>query len=137
MLMVSGFYSFGITILAHNLPDSAKVQIGLFSDNQINLEDTQNEIEGGLTKQTNLPVIELAALVFYSGNLVLDLLLNFLFAIPEMITLLVNIICIVFSLDKFLITQIQLFSGVLFSIMYFIALIQLVLGLRSGASSFL
>jgi len=136
MLIVQGFFSMGITLISHKLPEDARNKIGMFTENQNDILETEEKIESSLTKQTNIPVIDMGALVFYSGNLVIDLLLNFIFAIPEMITLLMNCVLIIFSIDPFIIQQLQIFTSVLFSMIYFIGIIQLILGMRSGSASF-
>jgi len=137
MLIVQGFFSMGITLISYGLPEDARNKIGMFTENQNDILETEEKIESSLTKQTNIPIIDMGALVFYSGNLVIDLLLNFIFAIPEMITLLMNCVLIIFSIDPFIIQQLQIFTSVLFSMIYFIGIIQLILGMRSGSASFL
>jgi len=60
------------------------------------------------------------------------LLMNFVFALPEMIGMFLNGICMLFQFDSFIWQQIQVFFSVLILVMYFIGLIQLLTGIRSG-----
>ena len=132
--MVMIFYAFAMTTFTYSIPTEALPYVTGFSDlnQKIDLQEIGDEVQGSLQSQTNIPVIELGALVFYSGNILIDLLLNFVFAIPEMITALINGVLLIFNIDPFLITQLQIVSGVLFSVLYFVGIINLLTGIRSG-----
>lgn len=134
VIVMQLFFSFGITALAYAIPGDAKnyVQIFTSAGNSSNLQDTATKVQDSLQSQTNIPVIELGALVFYSGNILIDFLLNFAFAIPEMIGLLINGFMLLFGIDSYLFALIQLFSSVVIIVMYFVGLIQLLTGIRSG-----
>ena len=133
-ILVLLFYSFSITLVAYSIPADAKPYITGYSDftNEINLEGVAETVQSSLDSQTNIPVIELGALVFYSGNILIDLILNFLFGIPEMFTGLINGIMTIINLNPFIAQQIQIISGVIFTVFYFIAVINLLIGIRSG-----
>lgn len=137
MLVIMLFYSFCITTLTYTLntymPESLNY-VTSFSDtsNRIDLETVSGEVENSLEAQTNIPVIELGALVFYSGNILIDLLLNFAFAIPEMLGLLVHGITTLLNFDNYLFVQVQVFFSVIVMVMYVIGIIQLLTGIRSG-----
>lgn len=133
-LVIIMFYTFSVTVITHTLPEDSLSYVTGFSslNNDIDLESIGQEVQGSLQSQTNIPVVELGALVFYSGNILIDLLLNFLFAIPEMFTILINGLLMIFAVDPFLATQIQILSGVMFTVLYFVSIIQLLTGIRSG-----
>lgn len=133
MLLVQLFFSFAITGISYAIPADAKPYVGSFSDiaNEINLNNVSTTIQSSINKQTSIPVIELGALVFYSGNLLIDLLLNFMFAIPEMVALIITGIMFMFNLDSYIVTLIQLFSSVIVTVIYFVSLIQLITSVRS------
>ena len=134
MLIIQLFFSFAITGIAYTLPDSAKVYASQFISlsDKITLSDVSGKIQTSTTSQTNIPIIDLGGLLFYSGNLMLDLFLNFIFAVPEMITLIINAFMNIFSLDVGLINLVEIFAGVIFSIVYFLSLINMVISIRSG-----
>lgn len=134
MIMIQLFFAFAVTAIAYTLPADAVHYTTAFSDlaGDISLNSVGEEVQSSLEKQTNIPVIELGALVFYSGNILLDLLLNFAFAIPEMFSLLLNTFMFLFGYDGYILALIQLLISVAFIIVYFIGLIQLVTGIRSG-----
>lgn len=136
IIIVQLFYSFSITVLTHSLPDGSLNYVGAFSEpaDEISLTETATSIEDSISRQTSLPIVEFGALVFFSGNIVVDLLLNFAFAIPQMIGILINGIMLLFNVDSFLFATVQVFSSVVIMALYFFGLIQLVLGVRSGSS---
>ena len=70
-------------------------------------------------------------MIFYSGNILIDLLINFIFAVPSMISLFVGGICNLFSLDAFLTATLTSLGMAMTTIMYIIGLLQLVTNVRS------
>lgn len=139
VIMVMAFYSISITLLSYSMPANAINYVQDFTNvgNTINLEDMRGELQGGITSQLGIPVIEMGALIFYSGNIIVDLLLNFATAIPQMIGLLLNGIASLFNIEAGLWAQVELFAMVLTGIIYIIGLIQLVLSIRTGGSKIL
>lgn len=134
VIIIMLFYSFGITILSYSLPSDSLTYVTGFSDlgDSFDLETVGSDVQSSLESQTDIPVIELGALVFYSSNIILDLLLNFAFAIPQMFGLLINGISILFNVDSQLFVVVQLFTSVVMIVLYFVGLIQLMTGIRSG-----
>lgn len=134
VILIMLFYSFSITALSYAIPDDSKKYVDSFSDlaNTIDLEEVSSEVQDSITQQTNIPVIELGALVFYSGNILIDLLLNFAFAIPQMIGLIINGVMLLFSIDSYIFALAELFAGVVITVYYFIGIMQLLTGIRSG-----
>ena len=134
MLIIQLFFSFCVTGIAYTIPDDAMVYASqyLSLSQKITLGDVSGKIQKATTSQTNIPIIDLDGLLFYSGNLMLDLFLNFIFAIPEMITLVIGAFMTIFSLDVGLTNMIMVFSGVIFTIVYFLSLINMVISIRSG-----
>lgn len=134
MLIMCLFYSVSINILTYTMPSASLHYVTGFSDlaGSIDLNDVAGEVQNSVEAQTNIPVIEIGALVFYSGNILIDLLLNFAFAIPEMIGLLITGFLMLVSVDAGIARYIQLFASVTIMVVYFISIIQLLLGVRSG-----
>lgn len=136
VIMVQLFYALGITLLTYSL-SSAGIPlnyIGSFSDlaDSIDLKGVSEDVQNSLESQTSIPVIELGALVFYSGNILLDLILNFAFAIPEMIGLIINGIGLLFNIDSYMFAIVEIFAGVVVMVMYFVGLMGLLQDIRSG-----
>jgi len=135
LIIVQLFYSFGISAVTYGMPaDTRQNYVVAYSDlaGEIDLDSTASEIQDSLTAQTNLPLIDVGALVFYSGNFLMDLLLNFAFAVPQMLSLLINSITFIFNIDAYYINLLQLFTSVAMMAIYFISIMQLVTGIRSG-----
>lgn len=134
VLLVQIFFSIGITLFAYGLPDDKIDYLESYQDlsSEINIETIRDEMQSGLDSSLNIPVIELGALIFYSGNIIIDLMLNFAFAIPEMLGLLIAGFSTLFSIDTFVMATVQLLSGVLVTILYFLGLLQLLSNIRSG-----
>lgn len=135
MLIVQIFFGFSITILVYVLtPFGVVDQVAAFSgyNDRLPIQNITGKLEGSVQSQTNVPVVELGALVFYSGNIVIDLLLNFIFAVPEMITLVMAGIGTLVSVDPYILSVFKSFIGVLFSVLYFVAILQMITNIRSG-----
>jgi len=134
IIIVQLFYAFSITAIAYGIPDASKTYVTGFSDitDEINLETVNEDITGSLEQQKNIPIIELGALVFYSGNILLDLLVNFITAIPQMLAMLLSGILMIFAIDSYLVALLQIFASVLISLWYLIGLMQLLTSVRSG-----
>ncbi len=134
ILIVQLFYAVAITFLVYSMPVDSLQYVTGFSDitGDISLEGVASDVQDSVQAQTEIPVVELGALVFYSGNILIDLLLNFTFAIPQMLMMVVNGVAMLFSIDSNLLNTLQLFISVLVVIMYSIGLIQLITGVRSG-----
>lgn len=133
-LLMMLFYSFAINILVYSMPDEALPYVTGFSDlaGEISLEGVSEDVQDSVEEQTNIPVLELGALVFYSGNILIDLILNFAFAIPEMAGLVLTGILMLLNIDTQIANIMQLFFSVTIMVIYFIGIIQLLTGIRSG-----
>jgi len=134
MMIVQLFYSFCITLLIYGMPADAIDQVSSFSDitNRIDLNTVSTQFEESIEKQTNIPLVEVGALIFYSGNILLDLLLNFVFAIPEMIGIILNGLLLLISVDSGIVIIVETFTAAVIMVVYFLGLIQLITGLRTG-----
>jgi hypothetical protein len=126
------FFSFATTTYTYALPADALHYTEVFSDNSVNFVDTAAEFENSLTSQTNVPLIEIGALVFYTGNYFIDLLLNFVFALPNAFTMVLSAIGALFGFDTFIWAYLDLFAKTAAIIFYFLGLMQFLNNVRSG-----
>ena len=133
-LFVMAFFSFSITIYSYAMPDEMRSYTDSWSNiaGQYDVQGINQKVEGSLQKQTSVPVIDVGALVFYSGNIILDLILNFVYAIPQMITLFFTGLMMMFGINTQIMNFIQIFLTVLMTIVYFLGLIELLINVRSG-----
>lgn len=132
IFIFSAFFSLGITAFTHYLPADAKYFASGFSGSTIDLETTTADLEENLQRQTNIPVIDVGALVFYSGNIFLDFMLNFIFAIPEAIGLIFKGLSMLFSFDAYIVYIVESFFGAIIILMYFMSILLFITGFRSG-----
>ena len=135
MLLVQLFFSIGITGIAYTIPAEARHHISDYVSlsEKMDVNKVNADVKSTITKQKNIPIIELGALLFYSGNILLDFFLNFAFAIPEMIGLLVGGLFNIFAVDNQLSTMLIMFIEIGFSLLYFLSLIQLITSIRTGS----
>jgi len=133
-IIVMAFYAFIISLIIYAVPSGVANQVTPYQNiaNDIDLEGISTKLETSLTDQTNIPVIEIGALVFYTGNYLIDLLLNFIYALPQMLGLLVHAITTLFNLDNYIYMAIQTFAMVLMTALYMLGIIQLITGVRTG-----
>lgn len=137
IVLISVFYSFAITTLSYTLPDKPKYILTSFESysNVYNVQNITRKFEQTYQAQTSIPLADMAALVFYSGNIFIDLLFNFIFAIPSMLTLLLDVILRLLNVPAFLASLIKLTVYSISFIFYIIMLISALLGIRTGRLS--
>jgi len=135
ILTIQLFWAFGITLLVATIPAADLTPVSLFvnSSGADTLESIGPELEANLENQVNLPIIDAATLVFYSGNLIVDLALNFITAVPQMFTLIVEgFFMLVPNITPDVQTYLKLFVFTIISVMYFLGLISFLSKSRSG-----
>ncbi|WP_456477600.1 hypothetical protein [Geoglobus ahangari] len=125
-------WSFAVTGIVYTLPADAVNHISFVQQEvNVDLTNTSTEIQQSLQKQMDIPVIDLGALVFYSGNIVIDLMLNFFTAIPGMFNILLTIFLTFINVDAYLATQLKLLSTAVLTIAYLIGILQFLLNVRA------
>lgn len=132
LIEIQLFYALAVTLIVYTLPQDSIHYISLFQqDTNIDMTDISNKIQSSLERQVNIPVVDLGALVFYSGNIIVDLMLNFFTAIPSMFSILLSVLFAFINVDAFLATQVKLFATTLITIMYVIAMLQFIMNVRA------
>jgi hypothetical protein len=133
VLLTQLFYALAVTLLLYSLPADMQPQIISFSDlsQQITMNNMTSDIQNTLTRETQFSVVDLGALALFSGNILLDLFTNFVFALPQMITLLITGITRLIGIDAYITVQVQIFATAVVMIMYFIGLLTLLTNIRS------
>jgi len=134
MITAMLFWSFVFTTLTYVIPvDDRPVLVYVeFSDGTTDLATIKSEFDLAVTQQTEIPLVDLGALLFYSGNIIIDLLLNFAFAIPQMFTILLNIIFLVIPVLPELSNAMSALIFAMIAVAYAIAILQFVTNLRGG-----
>jgi len=135
-LMVQLFYAFAITLIVGLLPAEAVVYAQPFQDigDDISLKDVSEDVQGSVDDQVSIPLVELGALVFYSGNILIDLILNFFTAIPQMVVLLIQGVTFFLPIPADAMAAFQLFLTVVVGVFYFINVLELLANIRTGRS---
>jgi hypothetical protein len=133
--MLQIFYSFGMTLLAYTLVPFNTPTMALtlqpFQQQSVNQTSIANQIQASTNSQINIPLVDLGSLVFYSGNIFLDLMINFFAALPGMFNLLIDGFCLLFQVPAFFAVTIKLTIYVVLTVTYFIALMSFLLTVRS------
>lgn len=138
VIIVSLFWSFLITSTLHFMPDAERNVLVRFdpdAGNYTNVTTDSSEIaqefQSSLQSQKNFGIVNLAALALYSGNLFLDLAINFSFAIPEMFYLLFYAFFQLIRINTFLQVEVIIWIQSVFAIIATITLVRFLLGVRS------
>lgn len=134
IIFVQLFYSFSITVVAYSLPSDQIHHVDIFSGvtDQVNIQDTALELQNNIQSQASIPLIDIGALVFFSGNIILDMLLNFLTALPQMFVMLINGFEILFHIPTMIKIQLQILLTTVVMAMFVIMVLQLLTNIRSG-----
>lgn len=134
IVLLSAFYSFAITSIFHSIPAGDIPRIGEDFNNSTALKDygtTTQKFQTSLQTQKQFGFTDLGALAFFSGNILLDLSVNFFFAIPSMFSLFFTGLFYLFHIDVFLQTEILTWVKAILSIISTIFLLQFILGART------
>jgi len=135
VLIIQLIFAFAITGVLYALPDDSINYVSNFqTDHAMDMEGVSSGIQESMDSQMNMPLLDLGALVFYSGNIIIDLIMRMLFAIPEMISIIVGTVFTFIGVDAFIVAQIQLVVWAGISIYYVIWIIQFLMSIRSRGS---
>ena len=132
-IIVMIFFSVSVNGINYYLPADVRDGLDPYTDvaSHMNVTGIDQQLQASLQKQTKIPIVELGAMIFYSGNIFIDLLMNFAFAIPEMLSILVYGILQILNVETELVKMIVTFSQISLTAIYVISLIQMVVGIRS------
>ena len=134
VIIMQLFWAFAFTLLTATVPAQDLPQLAVFNfqNGSVDLETIGTSFQDAITNQTNIPLLDYGALVFYSGNIILDLVLNFFFAIPEMATMLISAFFMFFPVAGGIQEEITVFLFAFIGVMYIIGLLSFVSNIRSG-----
>lgn len=137
VVVIQLFYGVGITLLAYAMPASQTTLLSTYQEPSTDLDMTEisSTIEENIQSQLDIPIVDIGSLVFFSGNVVIDMMLNFFTAIPSMITILISGFFMLFPVDAFIATQIKLLFWVIAAALYFIAFLSFIMNIRAGGRS--
>jgi hypothetical protein len=125
-----GFYSVIMTLIIYAMPETTVANSFLkFSST---FESTASDLQDLVENERQIPVVNIGVLVFYSGNLILDFVVNFVTAIPSMLSFFVTAYTTLFSIDAYIASYIELFFIAVTTFGFWWALINTIIGIRSG-----
>jgi len=130
LIMIQLLYSFTATTISHAL-NSMSIESNEFIINVTETDAISEDISRTLERQKTIPILDLGAILFFSGNIVLDLVINFFTAIPSMFTFLIDVFGNVFSVEATLLRTFKLMIYSVTTIIYFYYLILFLLSIRS------
>ncbi|MFH8038764.1 MAG: hypothetical protein QXJ14_02015 [Candidatus Aenigmatarchaeota archaeon] len=106
-----------------------------FTAQTLEIVNVSSKLEESMQLQTNIPIVDLAGIVYYSGNILLDLMVNFFTAVPSIITIFTKALFLLFNVDPYLSTTLNLFIFSLITILYVLYLIMFISSFRSRGGS--
>lgn len=135
-IWVQLFYSMAMTALVYGLSMFVTMNsYELFTNNTgPDVDDIAEDIEGGFDNQFNIPVVDLGSLVFFSGNILADLILNFITAIPNMVNILISAFFLFIPIDATLQLTIKTWIVVALTIAYMLGTLAFLASIRTGRS---
>lgn len=132
VIIIQLFFAFAVTGVVYALPSDTKDYVSLFQpEHDISLSGVGSNIQNKMEKQMHVPIVDMGSLVFHSGNILVDMILNTLFAIPEMATILISGVTMLIPIDSFLATRVKLFFFALIAAMYIISILSMIMNIRS------
>jgi len=139
LLLVQLFWRLGVSLIVPNMPNALSNQVVMYtnSNNVIELNTLQASVSQGITDQQNIPLLEVGALVFYSSATILNIMINFFTAIPQMVTLLMTVLFLFIPLGNSLQIVLQAWVVGIVTILYFVALFTFLMGTRTNLGSML
>ena len=137
LLIMQLFYSFGMTLLVYSLSPYTVNALALqpFQNVSASQADITSKVQSSFSSSRKMPIVELAFLVFYTGNIVIDLIANFITALPGMFNLLITALCMLFNVPAFYAVAIKLIIFSMLTVMYVLMLIQFLLTIVSRGAS--
>ncbi len=134
VIIIQIFFGIGSSMMIAAIPNPDYVSI-VTPSNIENPEDISEnftqDIENIQNPPIDLPFVDTAFILFYTGNLVIDAFLNSIFAIPSMTSILVSVFTIFFPVDPQLASLLGLFIYTIIAVLYIIGIIGVIMNLRS------
>jgi hypothetical protein len=126
-----------MTLLVYSLSPYTVNRLALqpFQNVSSSQTDITSKVQSSFSSSRKMPIVELAFLVFYTGNIVIDLIANFITALPGMFNLLIMALCMLFNVPSFYAVSIKLIIFSMLTVLYVLMLIQFLLSIVSRGAS--
>lgn len=130
-LMFSIFVTSYAAILSSQI-NSTDISIYTVPANETDINSISRQIDEGLGNQTGVNFLDLAGLTLYSGNFFASFFLNFIFAVPKMIGIVLTAIAMFTNFDPTVERNLIALVTLIVSTVYILSIINFLLGVRSG-----
>lgn len=135
VLIIQLFYGASISMITYSLPAEYVDNTLLYSQGAQSIEETSSQVTDSMQRQLDIPTLDLGSLVFYSGNILIDLMLNSFFALPSMFGIIIYSIMNIFNFDPYLANTVSLFIAAALAVLYMVFLIGFLVSIRSGRTT--
>lgn len=136
VLVAQLFYAVGATMLVEAMPADSLEYVTLFEApaEAYPMQEIGSSVESGASNQLTLPFVDSTTLLFNSGNILINLVFNFIFAVPQLLTLILTAFMIFFAVNPMVATYIKLFFLCFVSILYIVGAISFLMNVRSAGA---
>ncbi len=123
-----------MTTFAYTLPEDQIQFVSIYLDNPTAgvLRDISLDVEQNIGNQLSLPVLDTVTLIMFTGNILVDLILNFLTALPSMFILIIEGIALFVPIEATLLQTFEMLLWVTATVLYLIAITSTIANLRSS-----
>jgi len=140
LFLAMAFYSFMINGYIYLLPNSITSQNSVsdiftsFSGNLETYNQMSSELSETVTQERDAPYIDLGAIIFHSGNIIIDFVVNFVTAVPQLIGFGVNFIFLIFPIDSYIKTVLTMLIEVISTFVWLSMVLGSIVEIRTGRS---
>lgn len=133
LLIVQMFYAFSVSVFVPMIPDIQQQQIIQYTDERgvVNFATLGSSMQGAVNSQSTIPFLDLGALVFYSSSILINLVLNFITAIPQMVSWLLVGLFTFLPFDSTIQNSVKMIFLGMVTIIYYLLLILYIMGVRT------
>jgi len=125
LLIAQIFYAACISIFVPLIPDAQAQQVIMFTDSQgvIDFGTLSSTVQGAVNDQSTIPFLDIGTLIFYSTSILLNLVLNFVTAIPQMVLLLIVVLFQFLPFGHTIQESVKLVFLIMITVIYYLLLI--------------
>ena len=139
IIIIQILFGFFITCSLYFLPTNVKSQVSQYTGQWTgsNAQDEQSKVENtyhSIRFLSGIPILGTLMIAIETGNIVVDLIANSLFALPIMASILIGGIFSILPISPFITVLIMGISFALCCILYILLLIGFLGGIRSGTA---
>jgi hypothetical protein len=133
LLIMQMFYSFCVTMFVPLIPAAQAQQVVMYTDSQgvLNFTTLSSTVQGAVNNQSTIPFLDLGALIFYSTSILLNLVLNFVTAVPQMVLWLLVTLFYFLPFPNAIQASVKMIFIIMLTVLYYLLLIFYITGQRT------